>query len=288
MDYWLRDPDDPADLATVSPSAAEWGAGNLLRWLREHNRASGYPVEFAGIDVPAGGGALRPALEPVGDYLRDVDPDTLPMLETALDISDRFLAGSGAAAAPAWARLEPSEQDTLTATLARLLLRMRAMEPHYVARAGRCRFDIAVHQVEAACHADYIFQASSGVFSGQHRIGDLSVREVYMAESLRWHVRRSGPRRRIVLAAHNNHIQKTSLWFDGVGTVFPMGQYLARMLGMTTVPSRWLIPRTRCQKCIRPTRPTLALPSRTLRCHQPNQAASRPRWRMLGSASGSA
>lgn len=70
-------------------------------------------------------------------YLREVDPDSLPTLQIALQISDRFAAGSGAAAAPAWARLKPAEQDKLSAALARLLLRMRAREPIHVAASKR-------------------------------------------------------------------------------------------------------------------------------------------------------
>ena len=47
----------------------------------------------------------------------------------------------------------------------------------------------------------------------------MSVREIFMADSVRWHLRRAAPGTRIVLAAHNNHIQKTPLSFDGVLTV---------------------------------------------------------------------
>ncbi|HEY3686944.1 MAG TPA: erythromycin esterase family protein [Streptosporangiaceae bacterium] len=81
------------DLAAVSPAAAAWGAADLLRWLRRHNRTSGSPLRFSGIDLPEAGGALRPALDPVAAYLREVDPDALPLVESALEIGDRFLAG---------------------------------------------------------------------------------------------------------------------------------------------------------------------------------------------------
>ncbi|MER6948244.1 erythromycin esterase family protein [Nonomuraea sp. NPDC000554] len=113
LDRWLQGEGDDADLARVSKAAAEWGAADLMHWLRRHNRTSGHPLRFAGIDLPEAGGALRPALEPVADYLREIDPDALPILDTVLRISDRFLgsATSGAAAAPAWAALDTAEQD---------------------------------------------------------------------------------------------------------------------------------------------------------------------------------
>ncbi|GLX01732.1 hypothetical protein Misp02_58180 [Microtetraspora sp. NBRC 16547] len=236
LDQWLQGEGEDGDLAKVSRAAAEWGAADLMHWLRHHNRASGHPLRFAGLDIPEAGGALRPALEPVADYLREVDPDALPLVDTVLEISDRFLkgGGSGASAAPGWAGLEPAEQNELTATLARLLLRLRAVEPLYVSRSSQSRFDIARRRVEAACHTDYMFQAGNALMSGRALTADLSLREIYLAESLRWHLDHAEPGTRIVLAAHNNHIHKTafSLEFGGGSlTTLPMGQHLQRMFG---------------------------------------------------------
>ncbi|MEU8681711.1 erythromycin esterase family protein [Streptomyces sp. NPDC048611] len=233
LDRWLQGAGDDGDLARVSRAAAEWGAADLMNWLRHHNRTSGHPLRFAGIDLPEAGGALRPALEPVADYLREVDPDALPLVDAALAVSDRFLegVGSGAAAAPAWAGLEAAEQNELTAVLARLLLRLRAAEPLYVPRSGQRRFDIARRRVEAACHTDYIFQAMTALMSGRGRAADLAVREIYMAESVRWHLERAAPGTRIALVAHNSHIHKTELELGGGLTALPMGLHLQRMLG---------------------------------------------------------
>jgi len=235
LDQWLQGEGADGDLAKASRAAAEWGAADLMHWLRHHNRTSGHPLRFAGLDLPEAGGALRPALEPVAEYLREVDPDTLPLVDTVLEISDRFLkgSGSGAAAAPAWAGLETGEQNELTATLARLLLRIRAVEPLYVSRSGQSRFDIAKRLVEAACHTDYMFRAGNDLMSGRALTADLSVREIYLAESVRWHLDHAEPGTRIVLAAHNNHIHKTafSLEFGGGLTTLPMGQHLQRTLG---------------------------------------------------------
>ncbi|MFI5522247.1 erythromycin esterase family protein [Streptomyces platensis] len=233
LDRWLRGEGDDGDLANVSRAAAEWGAADLMRWLRHHNRTSAHPLRFAGIDVPEAGGALRPALEPVADYLREVDPDALPLVDTALEVSDRFLrgCGSGAAAGPAWAGLPEAEQNELTATLARLLLRLRAAEPLYVSHSGRSRFDIARRRVEAACHTDYMFQAMHALLSGRGLTADLSVREIYMAESVRWHLERAEPGARIVLAAHNSHLHKTEMQLAGGLTALPMGLHLQRTLG---------------------------------------------------------
>ncbi|WP_411143401.1 erythromycin esterase family protein [Streptomyces sp. x-80] len=233
LDRWLRGEGDDGDLAKVSRAAAEWGAADLMHWLRHHNRTGAHPLRFAGLDLPGAGGALRPALEPVARYLREVDPDALPLVETVLEISDRFLrgCGSGAAAGPAWAGLTTAEQNELTATLARLSLRLRAAEPLHVARSGQTRFDIARRQVAAACHTDYMFQAMHALLAGRGLAADLSVREIYLAESVRWHLDHAEPGTRIVLAAHNSHIHKTELELGGGLTALPMGLHLQRMLG---------------------------------------------------------
>ncbi|MFF4413116.1 erythromycin esterase family protein [Streptosporangium sp. NPDC001559] len=95
--------DLPAQLATTIPVGVE----EPLRWMRRHNATAKVPMRFAGIDIPAAGGSLLPALAPLADYLRDIDPEILPAVEQAVRIAGSF-AGSFAgasAAAPAWAHL---------------------------------------------------------------------------------------------------------------------------------------------------------------------------------------
>ncbi|MEW2471500.1 erythromycin esterase family protein [Streptomyces sp. NPDC046994] len=236
LDTWLAGGDD-RPLGEVSPAAADWGAADLMDWLRTHNATSRSPLRFAGIDVPEAGGALRPILEPLADYLAEADPASLPLVQSALQISDAFLAGSasGAAAAPAWARLPADRQDALTAALTRLSLRLHAIRPLAEARTGAHRTAVAERLLAGACTVDYMFRAMNALFTGTNSVADLSVRDLYMAQTLAWHLEQAGPGARFVLAAHNNHIQKTPSVFDGTMAALPMGQHLARMLGGTYV-----------------------------------------------------
>ncbi|WP_454199790.1 erythromycin esterase family protein [Nocardia sp. Marseille-Q1738] len=231
LDRWLRGTADEADLPGMRGTTFAGVTGEFAHWLRRYNRNGGHPVDFVGIDIPQAGGTLRPALEPVADYLRTVDPEAVPLIETALRVSDRFSGGSVAAAAPGWEKLDRADQNALTASLARLLLRARALEPHYVARSDQGRYDIALRDIEAACHADYMFGAMSAVFAEGGLSLDTSVRERYMSKMVHWHLDRAAPGTRIVLAAHNNHIQKTPISYGGALWAYPMGHYLARELG---------------------------------------------------------
>ncbi|MBB2741338.1 UNVERIFIED_ORG: erythromycin esterase [Microbispora rosea subsp. rosea] len=231
IDAWAQGKGADDDLAAHLAAAIPLGVDEPLRWIRRHNRTAAHPVRFAGIDIPAAGGSLLPALVPIADYLRQIDPETLPMIQAAIRIAESFAGGSGAVAAPAWARLDTAEQDALSAILMRLLIRFRAVEPLYVSRGDQDSYDIALRRLEGACHGDYTFRAMAGLFAGSGLTADTSARDVYMAGSVLWHLERFEPGTRVVLAAHNAHIQKVPISFDGHLTGLPMGQHLHSALG---------------------------------------------------------
>ncbi|MER7947555.1 erythromycin esterase family protein [Streptomyces sp. NPDC096079] len=231
LDAWGRGEGTEDELRAHLAGAVPVGVDGPLRWIRRHNHAAPVPVRFAGIDVPAAGGSLLPALTPVADYLRQVDPEALPLVRNAIRIAESFAGASAAAAAPAWTRLPAADQDALTATLARLLIRFRAVSSLYVSRSDRHSHDIALHRLEGACRADHGFRAMAGLFAGNGLTADTSARDAYMAESVLWHLDRTEPGTRVVLAAHNAHIQRTPISFGGHLTGFPMGQHLGDALG---------------------------------------------------------
>jgi erythromycin esterase len=123
LDAWAQGEGTDDDLSAHLAAAIPVGLDEPLRWIRRHNRTAAQPVRFAGIDIPAAGGSLLPALAPIADYLRQVDPETLPAVQTALRIAESFAGGSAAVAAPAWARLataelEPPEPGSVEAAFA--------------------------------------------------------------------------------------------------------------------------------------------------------------------------
>ncbi|GAA1653176.1 hypothetical protein GCM10009733_058060 [Nonomuraea maheshkhaliensis] len=231
LDAWAQGEGSDDELAGLLATSIPVGVEEPLRWMRRHNASAAEPVRFAGIDVPAAGGSLLPALAPVAEYLRQVDPEALPMIEEAMRIAGSFAGASAASAALAWTRLAAAEQDALSALLMRLLMRFRAVRLLYVSRSDQAGYDLALRRLEAACTADYGFRAMAGLYAGTGLTADTSARDVYMAGSLQWHLERSGPGARIVLAAHNAHIQKTPVSFDGRLTGLPMGQHLHHRLG---------------------------------------------------------
>ncbi|GAA4202417.1 erythromycin esterase family protein [Actinocatenispora rupis] len=231
LDDWARGEGADNDLAAHLAGTIPVGVDAPLRWIRSYNRDAARPVGFAGIDVPAAGGSLLPALTPLARYLRLVDPEVVPALEEAVRIAGSFAGGSAAVAAPRWSRLPAAEQDTLTAVLSRLAVRFRAMEPLYVERSDQDSYDVAVRRLAGARHGEYGFRAMAELFAGGGLTADTSARDAYMAGSVLWHLNRLGPDARIVLAAHNAHIQQEPISFGGRLTGLPMGRYLRRALG---------------------------------------------------------
>ncbi|MFE6165272.1 erythromycin esterase family protein [Streptomyces sp. NPDC056486] len=231
LDAWAQGQGTDDDLAAHLQGTIPIGLQEPLRFIRRHNSTATTPVRFAGIDIPAAGGSLLPSLAPVTDYLREIDPETLPMAQAAMTIAESFAGDSAAVAAPAWARLATTEQDTLSALLARLLIRFRSLKPLYLSRGEPHSYDIALRRLEGACHGDYTFRAMAGLFTGDGLTADTSARDLYMAESLLWHLNHLEPDARVVLAAHNAHIQKTPIAFAGHLTGLPMGQHLHNALG---------------------------------------------------------
>lgn len=231
LDAWARGEGVDDDLAAHLAGTIPVGVDGPLRWLRRHNHTATDPVRFAGIDIPAAGGSLLPALAPVADYLRRVDPEVVPLVEEATRIAGTFAGGSAADAAPRWARLPAAEQDALSAILMRLLVRARSVEPWYVARSDQHSYDVAVRCLDGACHGDQSFRAMAELFGGGGLPAGTSARDAYMAGSVRWHLDRLGPGARVVLVAHNAHVQCEPVSFDGRLTGLPMGQHLRRALG---------------------------------------------------------
>ncbi|MEV0624110.1 erythromycin esterase family protein [Nonomuraea sp. NPDC050404] len=227
---WLAGEGEDDDLPKVAVVHTLNLFGELLRWLRRYNRGRSRPIQLVGIDLPQTL-TLPSELDPVAEYLGEVDPETGEMVAGLRRTAAEITGGSAAASAPKWAALDPAVQDALTAGLARLALRMRALETLYVARSDQRRYDVARRQLEAALHTDYMLRAMNNLLYGTGLPDDTSVRDFYQATCVQWQLERLEPGTRLVVIAHNNHIQKRVVSYEGYPAALPMGYHLARALG---------------------------------------------------------
>ncbi len=232
LDHWLQGhgADDDLDLHHGRHGRSE-ATRDRWRWLREHNALGDRPIRFVGLDTPGGGGTLRPVLEPLVAFLEIADPDAVGLARTAGQVAHRFETLSQAGSAPLWAQLPIADRTLLTATLSRLSLRMDALRRIYLERTSKAEVDLARRHLDIAMVADHMVAAIHDLLStGSALSMDTSLRDRLMADSLFWHLNRLRHGDRVVLVAHNLHIQKTAVEEDAAAAL-TLGSYLAEALG---------------------------------------------------------
>jgi erythromycin esterase len=232
IDAWVRGgPGTVEETATVVPfdqgQSRELYAH--LSWMRERNRSGATPVRFAGVTLPGSGGSPLPALQAVGTYLLDHDPDALPLLERAVQIAGSYHDTASFNALQRYAGLDPAVQNELSAVLSRLLARFETVAGHQRGRDARGAYNSALHHLRGAWYLDHFHRDLAG--QGMRLEHPHTLHDAYMAESVLQLLQDGGPKTRVVVAAHNIHIQKSPIPHAGTVDLFPTGYHLSRALG---------------------------------------------------------
>ncbi|MFI6906186.1 erythromycin esterase family protein [Nonomuraea sp. NPDC050394] len=200
--------------------------GAHLEWMRGYNASAEHPVGFYGIDLGGQNASLTPALDAALTYLTQADPGFAPdpaIRETAAVFSatSPFVASATMAA---YARLPVETKNALTAGLAGLAARMKGRRLEYVRRTTADAYERALRSMRHALTLDSVIRGMTG---GDHE-SVLYNRDAEIADTVEEILRRHD---RIVLAAHNAHIQRGPAVLPGMNPVTPMGLHLADRLG---------------------------------------------------------
>ncbi|MGI5864091.1 MAG: erythromycin esterase family protein [Myxococcales bacterium] len=230
LDGWLADPSDPRQLREVSVGAADWGMATTCQWLRSWQATHGRRIRFAGLDAPNGGAAFLATLRPLAGFLREVDPASAPLLDRIERIASALAGTSVARSADAWRELGEAQQDALTAGFARLRQRVHALEHVFAEKSDRARVELARRDLAALECADFALRANDAMHRGAEAPLDMSVRDRFMADRMLELLDRE-PGSRVVLLAHNGHIQKRPVVWGDYLSAHPLGLYLHRALG---------------------------------------------------------
>ncbi|MEQ4206915.1 erythromycin esterase family protein [Actinopolymorpha sp. B9G3] len=181
---------------------------DLLAWIHDHNAsvAAGDKVRLYGFDMQRYDHNKARLLR----YLATVDPDQVrPVAESLADLSDAT-------------RSEQDKEKVAAAADAaeRLVVRMRANRQAYVNASSPESFALAVH------HAETIWRGAELQTSGNDYARK---RDAWMAENVSWmaDLENAHGRRKVVVAGHNGHIDKTGAAFGFAS----MGERLARAYG---------------------------------------------------------
>jgi erythromycin esterase len=195
-----------------------------LEWMRDHNRGAAGPVSFYGVDLPGSCLSLLPGIDAVIAYLGQADPafDVDPSIrETAA-----AWAGNSARVPTTFAAykdLIPAARNALTAGLAELAARMTARRLGYCEQTGIAAYERALQSLKVTINLDAAIRERT-----RDPQSDTVISDATMAQTVEWISDRHD---RIVVAAHNGHIQRCPVSVAGVPAFTPMGMHLADRLG---------------------------------------------------------
>ena len=229
-DGWARGGEDELGRVMADGTTSLMGLWTQLRaqleWMRQHNRAAGQPVGFYGIDVPGSAVSLLPGLDAVVAYLTEADPDFrvdpgLRETAAAFAVTSAF---SAPAAIAAYGSLPSERRDAMTAGLADLTARLTARRLDYLRRTTADAYERAVRSLSLTVTLDAMGRGLAR--------GDLPAmmlgRDAALADTVEWILRRHD---RIVVAAHNGHVQRWPVTMPGLPPAATMGLHLAGRLG---------------------------------------------------------
>ncbi|MGN9837723.1 erythromycin esterase family protein [Nonomuraea sp. H19] len=199
-----------------------------LEWMRQHNLTAARPVGFYGIDLSGSNVSLLPGLDAVIAYLAEADPEHV--VDSGIRETASAFAATSAFSIPeafaAYGRLAPESKDALTAGLAGLAARMTARRLDYVRRTTVDEYERAHRSLSLTVTIDAVVRELSG---GRPDGIAADIRDAAIADTVEWILRRED---RIVVAAHNGHIQRCPVALPGMPPSTTTGMHLAARLGM--------------------------------------------------------
>jgi erythromycin esterase len=230
VDDWVRGGDGDLGAVMATGTTSLMGLWQPMRaqleWMRSHNAAAERPVGFYGIDLGGSNASLVPGLDFVLAYLAQAEP------EYQVDPQIRETAAAFSAPSPfsvmralaGLSGLPVEARNAMTAGLADIEARLVGRRLVYVERTGVEAYERALR---AICLTATIDIAGRAMLRGD-RESVIYAREAAMADTVDLILQRED---RIVLAAHNGHVQRWPGQMPGLPPTTTLGQHLAERLG---------------------------------------------------------
>lgn len=199
--------------------------GSVLIWLKSYLEKSGRKLQLIGIDLP---NTLNPKedLEQLAEAIQIIDPLLKPQADALTQLLVSIDGQSAYASSAKWGNQDPARQDKALSETIQLKHRLASLAPILKQHSDGNVFRKAFDSILSIEHTLETLRIMKTFFDGNSIDGDTSVRDFYMAGVVDGMVRMN-PDMKIIVLAHNNHIQKTPVSFSGELTAIPMGQHLA-------------------------------------------------------------
>ncbi|QEH32942.1 Erythromycin esterase [Aquisphaera giovannonii] len=240
-DYVAGGPGTPEDV--VAGARTWWHEPleeslQLVRWMHARNArpATRRPIRFYAIDLsytgPWGSRPTPAGIAAALAYLGRVDPASARTLRAASEPWLRRLANP----TEPWTR---PEHDAFTAVVDDLVALLERERVDYLAAAPAADYDWAHRAAVVAKQTDRMFRVAptdppgDRVPSGAWRM--INARDAAMAENVLWALGQEGPAGRVLVVAHNLHVQAAATAGGPWGALermpTSMGQHLRAALG---------------------------------------------------------
>ncbi|GAB3418278.1 erythromycin esterase family protein [Flindersiella endophytica] len=227
VDAWIHGEGEDKEIGQVMAGGLTslMGLWTEVRAQLEYLRGR-QDVSFTGVDLSGSNASLLPGLDAVIAFLAQADPDY------AVDPSLRETAATFAAQSPfaiytafgAYGELAQGRKDALTAGLTGLAERVHGRRLDYVQRTTQEAYDRALRAARLTVTLDSVARAMSQ--GDQQSV--LFNRDAAMADTMEALLRREP---KVVLAAHNAHLQRLPATLPGMPPATPLGLHLADRLG---------------------------------------------------------
>ncbi len=224
-----------------------WGLGAeqellaLVRWMRRYNEDPTHErkLRFYGIDVPVAYSSPLTAVEGAWAYLDEVDPGyAASSRETLLPLVEPFLGQGGGVrqvSVDKYSRLAEEARNAYAVAIGDLIAWLEIWRVQYIHRSSEEAYEWALRQAVLSRQLDRSYRHRAALPPGFWEALEPGVelpgpRDAGMAENLVWALQREGPKGRIVLWAHNSHLQKYPMvWREPRMT--QLGEYFESMVG---------------------------------------------------------
>ncbi len=233
LNEWFTAPQSDPSLSGYASPLTEALYGSVLTRVKEYLGDRRKRIRLVGVDLP---NTMSPADE---HALLSAEAETLdPHIAVMLTELGALIGGIGGESAVtssmAWGELSEADRDRAFTIATRLRLRFEAIAPLLRDRFSPDDLDRFHQSLLALQYTLEAMFAMSALFNGSAIEAETSARDHFMSASVERYLNRN-PDAKMILLAHNNHIQKEPVVFSGELSGIPMGMHLRALPGYRSV-----------------------------------------------------